>query len=181
MTQPQPSQPEFSFQVPDELASGVYSNVVAIWHTPYEFTLDFASTQPVQVVEDDDGNRRPVIPARVVARVKIPPAAVFELMQALSTNERVYEERLGPIRRPGHPGQDPPLFPPDAWAVTLELVRRLPRRQEIAMVQPTSGTGTTIDVPVVPDGRVRYEQLPPARPLEEYRVAAIAPTPRDDR
>jgi hypothetical protein len=48
------------------------------------------------------------------------------------------------------------------------------------MVQPTSGTGTVIDVPVMPDGRVRYEQLPPERPFAEYRVPAIKPTPRED-
>jgi hypothetical protein len=46
------------------------------------------------------------------------------------------------------------------------------------MVQPTSATGTTLDVPVMPDSRVRYEQLPPERPLEEYRVPAITPAPR---
>jgi hypothetical protein len=47
------------------------------------------------------------------------------------------------------------------------------------MVQPTSGTGTTIDVPVMPDARVRYEQLPPERPFTEYRIPAIQPTPRE--
>lgn len=112
--QPQPPQPaEFRLQVPDDLAAGVYSNIVAVWHTPYEFTLDFAVMQPGELVADDEGNQRPVIPARVVARVKIPPAQVFELMQALSKNERIYEERLGPIQRPGARGQEPPLFPPD--------------------------------------------------------------------
>jgi hypothetical protein len=118
MTQPQPPQPpprpEFNIQVPDDLTSGVYSNIVAVWHTPYEFTLDFATMQPTQIVKDADGNQRPIVPARVVARVKIPPAAVFELMQALSRNERLYEERLGPIQRPGSSGQEPPLFPPNS-------------------------------------------------------------------
>jgi hypothetical protein len=47
------------------------------------------------------------------------------------------------------------------------------------MVQQTSSTGTTLDVPVVPDPRVRYELLPPERPLTEYRVPAIKPTPRE--
>jgi hypothetical protein len=50
------------------------------------------------------------------------------------------------------------------------------------MVQPTSGTGTTIDVPIMPDVRVRYEQLPPERPFAEYhRIPAIQPTPRESR
>lgn len=111
MNESQP--PEFAVQVPDDLAGGVYSNIVAVWHTPYEFTLDFAVLQPAQIVTDEDGNKKPVIPARVVSRVKIPPAAVFELMQALSKNERMYEERIGPITKPGATGQEPPLFPPE--------------------------------------------------------------------
>jgi hypothetical protein len=111
MTQP-PEPPEFKFQVPDDLASGVYSNIAMVWHSPYEFTLDFAVMQLPETAADDA--ERTVIPARVVARVKIPPAAAIELMQALSTNERLYEERLGPIQRPGSAGQEPPLFPPDS-------------------------------------------------------------------
>jgi hypothetical protein len=48
------------------------------------------------------------------------------------------------------------------------------------MVQPTFSTGTTIDVPVMPDGRIQYEQLPPKRPFAEYRVPAVKPTPREN-
>jgi hypothetical protein len=114
MTQPQPSgQPEFSLQVPDDLAAGVYSNIVAVWHTPHEFTLDFAVIQPSELVTDDGGRQHVRVPARVVARVKIPPAQAFELMQALSKNEKIYEQTFGSISRPG-PSQEPPLFPPDA-------------------------------------------------------------------
>jgi hypothetical protein len=94
-------------------AGGVYSNVAMVWHTPYEFTLDFAVMQPPETATDEAGNEQPVIPARVVARVKIPPAAVFALMQALSQNEQLYEQRMGPIQRPSIVGQEPPLFPPD--------------------------------------------------------------------
>lgn len=103
----------FALQVPDELTAGVYSNIVGVWHTPYEFTLDFAVMLPTQMAADSDGNEVPVVPARVVSRVKIPPAAVFELMQALSLNERTYEQNIGPIWRPGRPDQEPPLYPPD--------------------------------------------------------------------
>jgi hypothetical protein len=99
--------------VPDALEGGVYSNLVAVWHTPYEFTLDFAVMMPTQVATPAEGGEAvPVIPARVVARVKIPPATVFEVMRALSHNERRYEENIGPIPRPGRPGADPPLYPP---------------------------------------------------------------------
>jgi hypothetical protein len=31
------------FDVPEEWKVGVYANEVNVWHTPYEFTLDFAA------------------------------------------------------------------------------------------------------------------------------------------
>jgi hypothetical protein len=49
------------------------------------------------------------------------------------------------------------------------------------MVLPASSTGTTSDLPVTPDGRVRYEQLPPRRPAAEYRVKAVEPPSRNAR
>jgi hypothetical protein len=115
MTGPEPPQPqpEFVFQVPDDLAAGVYSNVARVWHTGMEFTLDFAVTQIAKSVTfEDGGQEKVVIPARVVARVKIPPPVLFDLMQALSTNEKGYEDQFGPIRKPGRPGMEPPLYPP---------------------------------------------------------------------
>jgi hypothetical protein len=115
MTTPQPAQPpEFKFQVPDDLASGVYCNLVGVWHSPFEFTLDFAVTLPAELVTGDDGSQRVEVPARVVARVKLPPAQVFELMRVLSQNEAAYVKNFGQISRPGASGQEPPLFPPDA-------------------------------------------------------------------
>ena len=99
--------------MPDDLAGGVYSNFVGVWHTPFEFTLDFGVLQPGEMITDDGGNQQIVVPTRVVTRVKIPPALVFELMQLLSKNERMYEERIGPIARPGENREEPPLFPPE--------------------------------------------------------------------
>jgi hypothetical protein len=105
MTQSQ--EQSFAFQVPEDLTGGFYSNVVAVWHTPYEFTLDFAVMLPAQQVAGSEGSTQVTTPCRVVSRVKIPPAVVFELMRALSVNEKLYEERIGPITRPGRPeGQE---------------------------------------------------------------------------
>lgn len=89
-----------SLHVPDDMTGGVYSNVVAVWHTPYEFTLDFAVMLPAQQVPAAEGAPQ-ATPCRVVSRVKIPPDVVFQLMRALSVNERLYEQRIGPIPRPG--------------------------------------------------------------------------------
>lgn len=114
MTEPSPPQPsQFILQVPDALEGGVYSNVVGVWHTPYEFTLDFAVLLPSQQAEHPEtGQPLAVQPARVVSRIKIPPSVVFELMRALSQNKRLYERNVGPIPRPGRPEAEPPLFPP---------------------------------------------------------------------
>lgn len=101
-------------ELPDELAAGAYSNVVGVWHTPYEFTLDFGVLLPGPVMVAEGDQTVQVIPARIVSRIKIPPAVVFELMRALSQNETLYETNFGPIPRPGRPDEEPPLYPPDS-------------------------------------------------------------------
>lgn len=95
---------QLQIQVPDDMQGGTYANVVNVWHSPYEFTFDFLVTQPV--VADEDGN--PVLPARVVSRIKLPPGQIFELMKAMNTQLANYEAQIGPIQ---HPGQD--KIPPD--------------------------------------------------------------------
>jgi Protein of unknown function (DUF3467) len=91
---------EFQLAVPPELEGGVYSNFLGVWHTAYEFTLDFCSTQPAQPVDPEDPNSPAVVPCRVVARVKIPPTLVFNVLQALNENMTNYEATYGPIQRP---------------------------------------------------------------------------------
>lgn len=110
--QPQPVEPHFVVEVPDDLTAGVYANIVSVWHSPYEFTLDFSVSLPQAVGTDETGNQVPVIPSRVVARVKIPPSAVFDLMRTLADNETRYVDNIGPIHRPGESG--PPLYPPQS-------------------------------------------------------------------
>jgi hypothetical protein len=88
---------QLQVQVPEEVQGGVYANMAAVWHTPYEFTLDFAVLQPPSA--DADGN--PVVPARVVARVKFPPSQIFQLLQAINSNMTMYEQQYGAITEPG--------------------------------------------------------------------------------
>ena len=96
------SDQQLQVQVPDDLQGGVYANMAAVWHTPYEFTLDFAVLQPPMA--DDEGNQ--VVPARVVARVKFPPSQIFQLLQAINGNMTAYEEQFGAITDPS--AQQPP-------------------------------------------------------------------------
>ncbi len=92
---------QFEIQIAPELEGGVYANFLSVWHTPHEFTLDFAATQPPQVKDESDPNSPVRVPCRVVARVKIPATVVFELIRAINDNMTRYEQAFGDIRRPG--------------------------------------------------------------------------------
>jgi hypothetical protein len=98
-------QTEFNFYAPPEVESGVYSNMLGVWHTAYEFTLDFAATQPPQPNDPNDPSAGSTVPCRIVTRVKIPPTIVFNVIQALNENMTQYEERFGEIQRPGEEEQ----------------------------------------------------------------------------
>jgi hypothetical protein len=84
--------PEQRIQIalpPDQLA-GVFADFVRAWHTKDAFVLDFAAlTEPVQ--RDDDTDVL-VHNAAVVARVRIPPSQVFELMKALEQQLSAWEK-----------------------------------------------------------------------------------------
>lgn len=97
--EPQPREANFLINVPPELEGGSYANFLNVWHTEHEFTLDFAALQPPQL-DNDDPTSAVNVPARVVARIRIPPTLVFAILQALNTNMTRYEEALGEIRRP---------------------------------------------------------------------------------
>lgn len=94
-------QPQVNFRmdVADDLRGGVYANFLSIWHTSHEFTLDFASTELIENHEEGV-----VVPARVTARVKIPPTLVFDLLRVLNENMTRYEKTYGEIHRPGERG-----------------------------------------------------------------------------
>jgi hypothetical protein len=89
-------QPRFEVQAPPELEGGSYANFLSVWHTPFEFTLDFCSTLPAR--QDEEGT--PVVPCRVVSRVKIPTTMIFDVLRALNENMTRYEQAYGEIRRP---------------------------------------------------------------------------------
>jgi Protein of unknown function (DUF3467) len=90
----------FQVQVPPDLEGGVYANFLSVWHTGHEFTLDFSATQPPQMVDPDDPGSPVNVPCRVVARVKIPPTLVFDVIRAMNENMTRYESVFGEIRRP---------------------------------------------------------------------------------
>jgi uncharacterized protein DUF3467 len=79
--------------VPDALQGGVYANGAMVWHSPYEFTLDFVTTQP------PDPESPNVVQCVVTARVKIPPTVIFDLIKAINENMTKYESVFGEIPR----------------------------------------------------------------------------------
>ncbi|MGN6474323.1 MAG: DUF3467 domain-containing protein [Mycobacteriales bacterium] len=98
-------QQQIQVQVPEDIQAGVYANMALVWHTPFDFTLDFAVLQPTMPGPEGEA----LTPARVVARVKFPPSQIFQLLQAINANMTKYEEAYGPISAPS---QQPPSPPP---------------------------------------------------------------------
>lgn len=96
---------EFQIIVPPDLERGAYANFLSVWHTPFEFTLDFAALELPQRTDPENAESPVRVPCRVVARVKIPPTVLFDVLRALNENMTKYESTYGEIRRPG--GQDP--------------------------------------------------------------------------
>ena len=82
--------------------AGSYANGLAIWHTPHEFTFDFlVSSQPPQQVQTTEGETVIRAPHRLVARIRIPPTAVFDIIRTINENLTMYEQKFGQIRQPG--------------------------------------------------------------------------------
>ena len=81
----EPTSPKLQVQIDDDIAQGLYSNLVLINHTENEFVLDFAFIQPA--------NGR----AKVRTRVISAPRHTKRLLQALQKNLDRYEERFGAI------------------------------------------------------------------------------------
>src|SRR5580692_7810491 len=72
-------------QIDDDIAQGVYSNLVLLNHTENEFVLDFAFIQP--------SNGRTKVRARIVSS----PKHTKRLLLALQKNIERFEERYGRI------------------------------------------------------------------------------------
>jgi Protein of unknown function (DUF3467) len=101
---PPPGEPERDvvsrFDVPEEWRVGLYANNVNVWHSPYEFTLDFAVTEPPEAEDPEDPTSPLTVPNSVVARIRIPVGLVFDVIRAINASMSSYEGLWGEIRRP---------------------------------------------------------------------------------
>ncbi len=76
-------------QVPEGLEGGIWSNMVVVSHSQYEFTLDFTRIHFAQ--PPVDGKRRAVL----VQRVNVSPLLVTQLIGALQKNMARFERSFG--------------------------------------------------------------------------------------
>lgn len=88
-------QGQINIELPEDIAEGVYSNLVMIAHSNSEFVLDFIRLMPG------------VPKAKVKSRVVITPDHAKRLLAALKDNIRKYEESFGPIKQ----NDETPKFP----------------------------------------------------------------------
>lgn len=96
-----PDEPTVNFQieVPGELQN-TYANFLAVWHSQHEFTLDFMVTGMATPGPEAVTN----VPARVVARIKVPPTVVDDILRALATNVSLREDAMKSMANQDRPG-----------------------------------------------------------------------------
>src|SRR5210317_43727 len=87
-------QQQINIELSEEMAQGVYSNLVAINHSPTEFVLDFIQMMPG------------VAKAKVQSRVILTPEHAKRLLQALGENVARYEQNFGNVQT-----HEPPQVP----------------------------------------------------------------------
>lgn len=86
---------QLSIEIKPEVASGQYSNLAIITHSPSEFIFDFASMLP--------GIAKPTVNSRII----MAPEHAKRLLVALQDNIGKYESTIGPINFAGQK----PSFP----------------------------------------------------------------------
>lgn len=88
------------FYVPPEQEAGTFAETVAVWHTPYDFVIDFAAIQLAQPSDPENPHSPLEVPARVVSRVRIPVGLVFDVIQTINARMDSYEAEWGKIVAP---------------------------------------------------------------------------------
>ena len=75
----------------------MHASFASVWRAQDSFVIDFSTeVRPPEVAEDpENGTHYVHVPARVVARVRIPPSQVWELMKSLEQNLSAYERESG--------------------------------------------------------------------------------------
>ena len=80
-------QEKLNIQLDEDIAQGIYSNLVIINHSPTEFVLDYVNVMP--------GTPK----SKVRSRVILTPQHAKRLLNALKDNIDKYEKRHGEIQK----------------------------------------------------------------------------------
>jgi hypothetical protein len=80
---------QLQINLPPDNAAGVFADFVRAWHTADAFVMDFATL--VEPPHPGPDGTQVILNATVAARVRIPPAQVFELMKALEQQLSAWE------------------------------------------------------------------------------------------
>ena len=104
MTQ-QPNAPtgrRFDIEMDPAVEGGIWADFASLWHTPDAFVIDFAALRrpPYADKDAETGRTIGVMPARIVARIRIPPSQVFEFMKALEQQLSMWEKETGRRTQP---------------------------------------------------------------------------------
>jgi len=91
--QDQPAQAQLNIELSEEVAEGIYSNLVMIAHSSEEFILDFIRVMPG------------IPKALVKSRIIVTPQHAKRLLRALAENINRYEASHGEIEERTAPGQ----------------------------------------------------------------------------
>ena len=93
MAEEGPQEQNIGFELPPELASGVYANFALVHHeTEHDIIIDFCQLDTIPPgVPPDAGGQRVI---RVVSRVHVARSFVTPLLQAISTNAFQQEDTL---------------------------------------------------------------------------------------
>ncbi|MFM7467295.1 MAG: DUF3467 domain-containing protein [Crocinitomicaceae bacterium] len=91
------NQNEMNIELSEELATGVYSNLAIITHSPAEFVCDFVQIMP--------GMPK----GKVRSRVIMTPQNAKRFLQALADNVNKYEQNFGAIEEPNSGDGFPPM------------------------------------------------------------------------
>jgi len=107
MDTPQAPEQRVEIAMPESVVPGVYADLVGVWHTADSFVLDFSAMVEPGRVEQQGSQEVVVRRAQVVARVRVPPSQVFEIMKVLEQQLTSWEREAAAAGD----GQDGPVDP----------------------------------------------------------------------
>jgi hypothetical protein len=95
--QPPGAEARANILLPPDIAAGVYASFAQVWSDSDVFTIDFAvRLQPSVLAADEESGQAVVVDqGQVVARVRIPPAQVWELARVLTQQLNQWEQATG--------------------------------------------------------------------------------------